>query len=381
MVKKSKTAPKGASKSTVKTASKNTAKAAKQQVTNPDTRVVCPVCGSEFDVLAEHEHTVQNATVLGVNSGLGTIELPVSKRGDALKAAGIDPSKYFSIKIPGGGEQWMKKTDDGGAVVVAADDPVISQIISQGTVPNRKLFRRWVMSQVFHGLQADGGITEWIHRHYYNYQWQMLIEELRVQAKLYGKDPENYHDRHRWFNRELVVAMAEDYLKQLCDDAMHRKTHKCKGIPYVSIDHKDYFVTDIDKKLLHPLRQKMWQIRNADTAEALYKATRAFWQSTPCGSNAYKQCPQWVDAYKGMGAYATMQNLIRFHGCQFPKDNLFYQVGKTRLQMLENAAQAYENGQGWRLFGVLKQMIEENGIDILAKQKEWARAKSSRRTA
>ena len=49
--------------------------------------------------------------------------------------------------------------------------------------------------------------------------------------------------------------------------------------------------------------------------------------------------------------------------------------------MLENAAQAYENGQGWRLFGVLKQMIEENSIDILAKQKEWARAKSSRRTA
>ena len=43
--------------------------------------------------------------------------------------------------------------------------------------------------------------------------------------------------------------------------------------------------------------------------------------------------------------------------------------------MLENAANAYDDGEGWRLFGLMKQMLDENGIDIDAKMKEWAQAK------
>ena len=34
-----------------------------KKVTN-ETKVVCPVCDTEFDVLDPHEHTVKNATVL-----------------------------------------------------------------------------------------------------------------------------------------------------------------------------------------------------------------------------------------------------------------------------------------------------------------------------
>lgn len=76
-----------------------------------------------------------------------------------------------------------------------------------------------------------------------------------------------------------------------------------------------------------------------------------------------------------MGAYATMQNLLRFHGCTFPRDNDFYKPQKGGLTMLEEAAKVYADGDGWRLFGLMKQMIEENGIDIKGKMKEWARAK------
>ena len=76
-----------------------------------------------------------------------------------------------------------------------------------------------------------------------------------------------------------------------------------------------------------------------------------------------------------MGAYATMQNLLRFNGCKFPKDNDFYSHRLTGLQMLENAANAYDEDEGWRLFGLMKQMLDENGIDIDAKMKEWAQAK------
>jgi len=353
----------------------------KKQVVNAKnaTRVVCPECGAEFDVLAPHEHTVKNATVLGVDSGLGTVYLPVSKRGEALQSAGIDTSKYFSIQLPTGGEQMMKMGDDGRAVPVSADDPIIQAIMGGGTVPNKRLFRRWVMSQVVHGLLYSGyygdGFTGWMKSHGYVYTWEMLIEELHVQTKLYGKDMENFNARNRWFNKELAVEMATDYVKQLREDANGRPTHKCKGVPYVTVEHQHYFVSDIEKKLINPLRQLVLDIRTAKAPEALEQAVRRFWKQAPVKSWSYDQCPAWKDAYKGMGAYATMQNLLRFHGCTFPKDNDFFERGTNALLLLERAANAYANGEGWRLFGLLKQMIEENHFDIRAKMAEWAAKK------
>ena len=366
------------------TTKKNETKnASKKQVINNETKVKCPVCGTEFDVLAEHEHKERNVTVLGVDSGLGTIVLPGSKRGDLLEKAGVDTSKYFSIKLPTGGEQMMKMSDDGRAVPVSADDPVIQAIIGGGTVPNRSLFRRWVMSQVFHGLlykgwRGNGGFTEWMKRHGYVYTWEMLIEELHVQTRLYGRDMENFIARNRWFNKQLAVDMALDYVEQLRKDANGRPRHKCKGVPYVRVEYQNYFMGDIERKLITPLLKTADGIRRATTPAALEQAVRRFWKSAPVKRWDYEQCPEWKDAYKGMGAYATMQNLLRFHGCSFPRDNDFYERGKDGLKMLEHAAITYCAGEGWRLFGLMRQMLKENGIDIEAKMKLWAAAKKAK---
>ena len=363
-------------KKTTKSATTKSANAAKQQVINTGTRVVCPECGAAFDVLAQHEHTEKNVTVLGMDSGLGTVYLPVSKRSEVLEKAGIDASKYFFIKLPNGGEQMMKMDEGGRAVPVSADDPIVQAILRQGTVPNRSLFRRWIMSQVFHGLQCTGGFTQWINRHGYKYQWEMLIEELRVQAKLHGSDMENFLARNRWFDRDLAYDMALDYIGKLRKDAMSRKQRKCKGVPYVTVEHQHYFVSDIEKKLISPLRSAAADISMAKTPQNLYEAVKAFWHKAPVKFCDYEQYAGWKDAYKGMGAYATMQNLLRFHGCTFPRDNDFYSRRKDGLAMLEEAAEAYA-GEGWRLFGLMKQCLEENAFDINAKMKQWAKAKKS----
>ena len=120
---------------------KKTTNVSKNMSNNNETKVMCPVCGTEF-AIGEHEHTVKNATVIGADSGLGNVYLPVSKRGEALQAAGIDTSKYFAIQLPTGGEQIMKMQEDGKAVPVTQDDPIIQTIMGKGTVPNRNLFRR-----------------------------------------------------------------------------------------------------------------------------------------------------------------------------------------------------------------------------------------------
>lgn len=345
------------------------------------TKVMCPVCGTEF-AIGEHEHTVKNATVIGADSGLGSVYLPVSKRGEALQAAGIDTNKYFSLRLPTGGEQLMTYDENGIPVAVKADDPIMQQIVKGGTVPNRSLFRRWVMSQVFHGLMWESrysgdGFTGWLKMHGYKYQWEMLVEELRVQARLYKNgDMENFNARSRWFDKALALEMADDHIEQMRKDANDRPQHKCKGVPYVKYDGVNYFVSDIEKKLIAPMQEYVLKIATAKNPQQLYEAVKRFSDHAHLNvAGAFKQNSAWKDAYKGMGAYATMQNLLRFHGCTFPKDNDFYNRNRSGLDCLKAAAKSYENGDGWRLFGLMKQMIEENGIDIKAKMAQWAMAK------
>ena len=350
-----------------------------------ETKVVCPVCGAEFDILAEHEHTVKNATVIGADSGLGTIYLPVSKRAEALNAAGIGTKKYFAMNALDGSECLMTYDDNGRPVPVNEDDPIIRQIIGGGTVPNKNLFRRWVMSQVFRGLSEKHwrtgrpiGFTEWMKNHGYDYTWEMLIKELHAQTEMHHNgDMENFEARNRWFNKDVAQDMANDYIRQLRDNALHQKTRNCKGSPYIRVKgfDKGVFVEDIAKKLINPLRVYIYKIGTAKTPADLEHAVRWFWRLAYGKEWRYDQAAEWKDAYKGAGAYFTMQNLLRFHGCTFPKDNDFYKRGLGGLQMLENAAKTYADGEGWRLFGLMKQMIEENGIDIKAKMASWAAAK------
>lgn len=359
------------------TTKKTTAKKETAKKVGNETKIVCPVCGSEF-AIGEHEHTVKNATVIGQDSGLGTVYLNVSKRGEALRAAGIDTGKYFSITLPTGGSQLMRMDDAGRAVPVTPDDPILKAIVEGGTVPNRSLFRRWIMSQVFHGLQHRGGFSTWLRYHGYDYQWTMLIEELRVQDKLHTRgDAENFRSRNRWFNEVLAYAMANDYIEQLRRDLSSRKTRRCKGVPYITVGRQNIFVSDIDRKIITPLVDKAMSIKYLRNG-SLCKAVREFFSAMPEHGVNYAQFADWKDAYKGMGAYATMQNLLRFHGCTFPRDNDFYKRGKSGLEMLEDAAHHYAVGDGWRLFGLMKQMLDENHIDIDAKFRQWAQDKRMR---
>lgn len=73
------------------------------------------------------------------------------------------------------------------------------------------------MAQVFHMMiETDYktgqpiGFTAALRRKGYKYQWEMVVEELRVQARLNVTDPENFTDenlfaelRRRGYNGEL----------------------------------------------------------------------------------------------------------------------------------------------------------------------------------
>lgn len=212
------------------------------------------------------------------------------------------------------------------------------------------------------------GFTEALNRKGYKYSWEMTVEEFRVQAKLFINDKENFAERNRWFNKEVVVAMAEHYIVQLEDHIKTLKKRKCKGIPYVHLYKRDIFVSDLSAKVYRPLYHALDNIRRAKTPQNLYSALAKFHNEVKKTWLAYgtPQSPAFKDAYKGVGAFYTLKNLILFHGYVFPT------APTANLSMV--SLYGYMNDktlEGYKMLGILKEFLETNHINIEAKMAEW----------
>lgn len=283
----------------------------------------------------------------------------------ALKAAGVDVSCYFPM-----GEEMIVRVKDGIPSQVTDDDPVFTRIAEGGYIAHSRLFRRWVMAQMFRMLrdmQRDGrDFTAVLQQHGYDYSWKMLEHEFLAQHKMakHG-DGAAFAERNRWFSRDVAVAMAEDYLDHIQRLIPTLREHLCRKRPYKRICGVNVFTNEIDFKFIAPIRRAIDDIRRADNPCRLHKAVTSFnrqrhhlrWQT--------KQAKAFVDAYKGAGAYFTMKNLILFHGARFPERPSEQQS----LRMLEDISRHYE---GWELLGAMKQLIIASGISIEKKMSEWA---------
>lgn len=357
-----------------------------------ETKVLCPRCGTEF-AIAEKEFTTVT-TVVGKDSGLGVVypavvgqSMPgkpfktVQERIDALRNAGVDVSGLFAIQGANGGD-YIASNKGGKVVILDDNDPIFDQIMAQGTVHNSKLFRRWVMAKMFYMMSYTPyrhkepiGVTGMIHRLGYEYQWKMLMNELNAQKKMESRDPVNFTDRNRWFNIGVVAEMAFDYIQQLKKRVDALKEKKCKGIPYKRLCGRNIFVSDLQVKLYHPLQMAATHIEHAKNAAQLFDAAKKFNDMRIKMSHNTPQSRAWIEAYKGSGAFFTMQNLIRFHNC-IAFDDAGKRLDKYQsLAFISIKAEEYKDGEGWRLLAVLKKMLEDNNINIKKKMAEWRKKK------
>lgn len=320
----------------------------------------CPECGTEFTLTANQPKA--------------------KERIEALKKAGVDVSELFAMQSADGLE-FIALKRDGVISILKEDDPIFQAIIIQGTIPNRQLFRRWVMAQMFriiyistrtYGAYKPIGVSEVIRSMGYEYQWKMLNNELYAQHKMMQNgDVDNFRDRNRWFNKQVVLDMAKDYIEKLKKRFEELKLRKCKGIPYKRINGQNIFVDDFDKKVIRPLLFAVHKIQHAENTYELWRAVQEFNKRR---IKMHWEAPQnaaWLDAYKGSGAFFTMQNMIRFHNCVIIDDNGKTLSKNTSLAFLNKKAKLYENREGWRLIGLLKKMLDDNNIDVAAKISEW----------
>ena len=297
---------------------------------------------------------------------------------EALKAAGVDTSNYFPM-----GEDMVIKVVDGVPTQVLDDDPIFQYITKGGYLNHYKLYRRWVMSQMFHILKdmnrKDMSFNAIIQHRGYEYQWKVVENELYAQMKMEkNMDLQSLSGRAMWFNSDSVAMMAEDYVRSLKDyidgaltyridkKGVRKFKHTCKGAPYIRLGSECIFVADVQKKVFDPLQKAIKAIKNSKTATELYVNVFKFNRQRKSLKWDTKQSDAFINAYKGSGSYYTMRNLIMFHGARFKGAP----TQEESLLLVEENAKEYIY-EGWRMLGVLKQLIADSGISVEGKIRDW----------
>ncbi len=329
------------------------------------------------NVMISGEFTVSELT--NTTAAQSTTKSPLPRKAQerifALRKAGIDTSNLFAM-----GEEMVVRVVDGVPTQVADDDPIFAKIGESGFIGNYKLYRRWVMAQMFRMLRdmekRHYNMSEYIQRfHGYEYQWEMVEKELLDQWKMskHG-DFESFRERNRWFHQDVVVKMCNDYMNKLRLYVAGLSTRYCKGRPYKTIRGTHYFVDELQSRVYMPITLYINHVKVANTPQALYEAVKRFNRFRVDLHWDIKHSDAFINAYKGAGGFFTMKNLIMFHDCRFYVSHKRTSVSDS-LTMLKNYADDYKD-EGWRMIGVMKDLMECNGVSVERKLKEWSDAKN-----
>jgi hypothetical protein len=178
-------------------------------------------------------------------------------------------------------------------------------------------------------------------------------------------------ERSSFFNKTVVVAVLNDYLDKLKQYVDTLPDKNCKGIPYKRVKGVDIFNADLDKKLYRPIRDRIQRVHRTVNYEQMHRELMAFmrYNFVKLPHNTPKS-KAWIDAYKGAGAYYTLKNLIMFHDCKiFARKQYGINHDGSSMGYLKAALDKYQ-GEGWRMFALMKQVIKDNNFDFTKRMVE-----------
>ena len=304
----------------------------------------------------------------------------IEERKQELANNGIDTRKYFSFIVPEtikAGSKLTIRIDEDMDIVSAeayanmtdnircAMDELAAKIKGTGYVGNNHLFRRWVMAQMFRMLNYSGGYNEYLNNFYdYKYQFEMMRNEIKVLARMEKDGGKDFEIRSSFFTKNTVLDVCADYYERLDKYCHGRPRKNCRGQAYVTVGGRHVFITDLDEKVFVPVAKAITAMYNTETYKDLLAAYDKFMKVMIKLPHDTSKSSVWKSTFKGEGAYYTLQNLIRFHGVRIDGNNL-----KVSEEILEAKRKEYA-GEGYKLFAMMKDVIDYNNFDFNTRMKE-----------
>ena len=215
-----------------------------------------------------------------------------------------------------------------------------------------KAFRRWITAQTFRMLYSrsyntrthryESGWYNYLKNNYdYMYQFKVIRDELRVLSKLERKPhSDDFVDRSSFFNKEVIIQTCES-----CCTKLRREI--C-----------DYEVT-------YPLKHYISLMAMSSTYRDIQKHFIKFYDLASRYSYILKhssKCSAWLDAYKGAGAFYSLQNMILYHDCDLPGNS---STKEKQYEGLRKMLQSYAyHREVWKMQDLLLKTIDYNHFNL-----------------
>ena len=329
--------------------------------------IICPHCGGEIEFNENLKGYCDNSKLPN-----GTYVLvpkdKMDKKMRSLKNMGFDVSKFFDgfTSVTSGTDRTAPDRQSYNEYPIDENDDIEEMIKSDGYIEGNHLWRRWIMAQMFRALKYKDGYDAYYRVCYrYDYQWKTLLNEIRAQSKI--KDKEELEYRLLYFNETVFKAMLTDYLRKLKKHISNKKYRDKNGnvrIPYYGIYSADTVRSTISYigDLLY--QDDIWNVKTVRKAiDVLIPLP-----------NQTTKCSEWKAAFRGAGAYYTLDNMIKFHGCKLPttkqiinicgrKSNAKEYSSAESIRNLNKIAKyfaAYESN--FKMLDILKDTIAANNF-------------------
>ena len=297
-------------------------------------KITCPNCKKEFE-----------ANIEGANMPKGT---------------------YFLVPM----EEMDTKKE-----TTTSKDPVEESIRNDGYIENNHLYRRWVMAQMLRHFRNEKDPAAFDHYFIsgkpYKYAWETTLNEMKAMKHLHG---EELIKRERFFNLEVVKEMANEYHEQVkrCIAKLPRK-RKVKNrevVYYSKIPYgKEIKRYPRDKEFWANITEAVNKINAANTYWQMQKAVEFFMATCPMHLKMQKP-DAWKNAFKGAGAYYTMDNMIKFHNCHWMLKSHYLMLPQSAsLAKLEKAVKETK-GEYYRLYAMMCDFVAYNHFDFDQRMKE-----------
>lgn len=381
--------------------------------------VLCPNCGTEFELSTDNNshvldpNSLTDGTYFLVPKQICNANINLENIFNNLQNATIDNNG--NIIIPQGENNMQIINDNNASDDIFAEfddmhnindytshelDEIESSIINNGYIPNNRLWRRWIMAQMLrHYKTKDGesGFDKYfVSGKPYLYSWETAANEIKVLSKLSGQE---LLLRERFFNITVINEMAIDYekrfwkyfnkLKRHYDKNYNRKNkHESKEVTlqhtyvclprygriYMSDDSALTKSTDMTISTLKDIiSTHVDKISQAKNYKELYKSMLELMKNCPMSCKIMKSYA-WKNAFKGTGAYYTMDNMIKFHNCKWydysASDGKCVPLSTNKsLQKLEETTNNCVN-EYYKLYAIMCKFIDDNNFDFQKRMEE-----------
>ena len=353
---------------------------------NENLHVYCPKCGSEVALADENGKTITP------KSGDFFLRLKDNDPEKAKKLKDVINAMYGNdVEVKNVGSVEESNTEQHRnpfeKIRHKEEDEIEKSIMEDGDINSKFLWRRWIMSQVLrHYKTADG--DENFHNYFIKsksmcYVFKTCIAEAKALSNLSGTELE---ERKLFFNGNVFVQIVRDYFaqynKEISEklktmDLENRQIVLKKGFGAKLEDtfvigkkaYKECDIAEIQRRIQEFMRT-MAMFVNDENYKDMAKTMSEIYRTFP----PFKHCKKskaWMDAFKGAGAFYTLDNLLRWHSCTIrDEDTNKVYSGDHALKYLRDTTKKMDHNEYYKLYAIMKRVVEENNFNFSKRMKE-----------